>query len=328
MHERPSVTARTARTVCMLAIIFVAAQCGDDVATTQTPPPLVDARLIAFTSDSDNSMGSSVSDHRASAIFIMHADGSHKTRLTSQHFADSYPTWSPDGSSITFETDRPPSGIWIMNADGSNPRPLLSYPAVNLPSELHWSPNGHLIAFMAFVEGVSVIMIADADGSHMHRLTSSTRSELWPSWSPDGSRIAYMGRSDSVGYSIFVVKPDGTDQQQLSYGADFQPEWSPDGTRIAFTNLQDSYHPQIFVMRADGSQRHALTVGGAYSDPSWSPDSRRLMYDGYDADSTSANALRIFRINADGTDARALTSDGSDYYSFSESWSPAWKPAP
>jgi len=137
-----------------------------------------------------------------------------------------------------------------------------------------------------------------------------------------------MGHSDSVGYSIFVVKRDGTEQQQISYGLDLQPEWSPDGTRIAFTNVQDSYHPQIFVMNADGTHRHAVTTSGANSDPSWSPDSRELMYDGYSSDSPTANPSRIFRINADGSDARALTSDGSDFYAFSESWLPAWKPTP
>ena len=309
----------TARTYYGFVLAIAAAACGDS--STSTKSPLVDTRVIAYVSDSDN-VGSS-------SIFTMHADGTHKSRLTSGNFHDESPRWSPDGASITFQSSRQPGGIWIMNADGSDQRPFLVYPEFSSPSELHWSPDGRSIAFIADVDGVLVIMVADADGSHAHRLTTNPKGEIWPSWSPDGTRMAFMAISDSLVYSIFIAKTDGSEQRQLTYGLDAQPEWSPDGTRIAFTNLEDGDHPQIFVMQADGSHRRALTVGDANAEPAWSPDGRQLAYDVVETDSTQPRPLRIFRINADGSDARAITMDrAGELSSYSSSWQPAWKPTP
>jgi Tol biopolymer transport system component len=320
MQMHRSATRVTVRSCCVLALGIAAGACGDG--STSTRSPLVDTRLIAFVSDSDNFAGSS-------SIFTMHADGTHKSRLTTKNFLDDHPTWSPDGSSITFESNRQPGGVWIMNADGSNQRPLVVYPGFSGASELHWSPDGRSIAFVAFVDEVLVIMVADADGSHARRLTTNPKGELWPSWSPDGTQIAFMAISDSLVYSIFIVRADGSAQRQLTYGLDEQPEWSPDGTRIAFTNLNDNNTSQIFVVQADGSHRRALTIGDVNADPAWSPDGRQLAYDVFEIDSIPQRPLRIFRVNADGSDARAITLDRTtELPSFSSSWSPDWKPTP
>lgn len=331
MHLHPLPMTRPSRTFCVIAIGLAAAACSDSRTPMQPQPPVVDARLIVFTSDSDNAPLNGSGGAGGSSIFAMHADGTHKSRLTSPHFLDANPTWSPDGSSITFESSRPPAGIWIMNADGSNQRPLLTDADFESPTELRWSPDGHSIAFNAYADNVSsvrVIMIANADGSHAHRLTTNVTGEHWPSWSPDGTRIAYMAISGPIGYSIFVANADGSGKQQLTFGADGEPAWSPDGTHIAFVNFEDSDHPQIFVMRGDGSDRRALSTGGINADPAWSPDSRQLAYDRNASDSTSNSPLEIFRMNADGSDARAITSFGSAPGAFSGSWAPAWKPTP
>jgi Tol biopolymer transport system component len=322
-------TGGAARVVCVLAMGIFAAACGDS--STSAKPPLADERLIALTSDSDNAPLNGSDGGGGTSIFTMHADGSHKARLTSAHFLDAAPAWSPDGSSITFESSRTPAGIWIMNADGSNQRALLTDAAFQSPSELRWSPDGHSIAFNAYVDNVSsvrVIMIANADGSHAHRLTTNVTGEHWASWSPDGNRIAFMAISGPIGYSIFIVNSDGSAQQQLTSDADGEPAWSPDGTHIAFVNFDDSDHPQIFVMGEDGSDRRALSTGGINADPAWSPDSRQLAYDRNTNESDSNSPLEIFRMNADGSDARAITSFGSVAGAFSEAWSPAWKPVP
>ena len=67
--------------------------------------------LIAFTSFRDGGNGE---------IYVMNADGSDQTRLTTSPGTDTQPTWSPDGQQIAFRTDR--DGDWeiyVMNADGS-----------------------------------------------------------------------------------------------------------------------------------------------------------------------------------------------------------------
>lgn len=323
MHRRSLARVGIARSACVLAFALAAAGCSDS--STSGTPPLDDARIIALVSDSANPDGSS--------IFIMHADGSHRTRLTTPHFQDINPAWSPDGSSITFESSRPPSGIWIMNADGSNQRPFLTDAAFASPNYLHWSPDGNFVAFDAYADSVGnrrVIMIADSDGSHAHRLTSSLSDERWPSWSPDGTRIAFMTLG-LPGFSISIVNLDGTAQRQLANDFDSEPEWSPDGTHIAFVSLSASRTTQIFVMREDGSDRVALTTGASDFDPAWSPDGQQLAYDRSTDDSTSHSSNgpeEIIRINSDGQAARQITSSGSTPTTVSKAWSPAWKPTP
>ena len=158
------------------------------------PPPFVDERLIAFASDSGFCCG-------YSNIFVSHADGTHSAQLTFGYFQDAYPAWSPDGSIIAFATNRPPAGIWTVNVDGGNLRPFLTTPDFLEASQPAWSPNGLSIAFSAEVKDslgvfIGVIMIADADGSHAHRLITNAGNVEWPSWSPDGTSIAFDATAD------------------------------------------------------------------------------------------------------------------------------------
>jgi Tol biopolymer transport system component len=75
----------------------------------------------------------------------------------------------------------------------------------------------------------------NADGSGQTALTNSSADETWPSWSPDGTKIAFEGVIDDG--NIYIMNAvDGSDQTRLtdSPGNDSNPSWSPDGTKIAF----------------------------------------------------------------------------------------------
>lgn len=316
----------------MLAVALAIAACSDSSTGSRTQP-LVDDRLIAFVSDSSSCCG-------YSNLFVMHADGSQTARVTSGEFHDDCPAWSPDGSTIAFRTDRSPAGIWLVNADGSDLRPLLTDgPEFVGPTHPTWSPNGHSIAFDAAANDSAtdfpgVIVIANADGTHAHRVTTFTEGLVWPSWSPDGSRIAFDADSNGMGPFLFSVKTDGTMLRQLTTSdLAIQPKWSPDGRQIAYTGVDyddpASLH-RIWVMQNDGSNPRVLTTGGTHRAPAWSPDGRQLAYEGFGRDSTGVpnTAIRIFRMNADGSDLRPMTSDGTQLQPFFRNWAPAWKPTP
>jgi len=330
MRLRPLRTARSSRASCTLAVALAIVACSDSSTGTRPLLPLVDDRLVAFVSDS----GNSCCGH--SSIFIMHADGSHTTRVTSEDHHDDSPAWSPDGSAIAFYSDRSPAGIWAANADGSNLRSLVSAP-FNDPGEPAWSPNGHSLAFSTFFTDslnnlVDIIEIADADGSNAHQLTTVARDVASPSWSPDGARIVFV--AGKVNPQLFVIKTDGTAEHQITDGIDFQPQWSPDGSHIAFTTLDTNNYgilAHITVSREDGSNRRALTSGGVDRKPAWSSDGRQIAYEGFERDSTTGTTLtphRIFRMNADGSDNRLMSSDSAPSLPSFNSWAPAWKPAP
>lgn len=329
MHHR---LLRTIHGSCVLfasAVVVASAACSDTATGTRTQP-LVDDRLVAFVSDSDNfGVGQS-------SIFIMHADGTHTTRVTSPGYHDDTPAWSPDGSAIAFYSDRPPLGIWAIDADGSNLRSLVSAP-FNYPGEPAWSPNGRSLAFSTYFADsldnfVDVIEIADANGSNAHQLPTAVADVASPSWSPDGTRIVFAaGISDP---RLFLIKADGTQEHQITDGIDYEPQWSPDGSHIAFTSLDfDNDNPlaKITVTRDDGSNRHTLTTGGVHRKPTWSPDGRQIAYEGFERDSTggpSLTPLRIYRMNANGSDQRPMTPDSAMSQQLFRSWSPAWKPTP
>jgi Tol biopolymer transport system component len=304
------------------AVAFAIVACSD---STGTGSSLADDRLIAFVSDSSPYC----CGH--GGIFVMHADGTHMTRVTSGDHHDETPAWSPDGSTIVFKSDRSPGGIWAVNADGTNLRSLITATDFNDPSEPAWSPNGQSIAFSAWVTDsldnfIDIIEIANADGSHPHRLITNTINMDAPSWSPDGSRILFTAGIGTP--HIYVAMTDGTQEQQLSHEIDFEPEWSPDGRRIVTATLDTNNIGslgKITVMGADGSNRRTFTTNGTSRQPSWSPDGRQIAYEGFEKDSTTGHVLtprQIYRMNPDGSDRRAITPIAYN------SWAPAWKPAP
>lgn len=187
------------------------------------------------------------------------------------------------------------------------------------------------ILFAGSQEGADDIWVMQPDGSGLRNLTRTSEvSENQPSWSPEGSRIAFVNCLECTSTDIFVMNADGTEAFNVTQDEayDGAPAWAPDGSMIAYhsdagptsaapADVVPPGHEDIFLINPDGSGRLRLTdTPERELSPSWSPDGAMLAFVGLQGTETSS----VFVMNADGSDRVRLT-DPSMWVHESVSWS-------
>jgi TolB protein len=175
------------------------------------------------------------------------------------------------------------------------------------------------IAFSAGPHGHEDIYVVNADGTGLRRLTTDPAADFDPTWSPDGTRIAYRHETNGDGTAeIYVVNDDGSHRRNLTRrpGQDHAPAWSPDGKKIAFASVRRGLFPAIWVMNADGSHQKRLSkVDGEY--PAWSPDGMKIAFE---RDTLGRSGWDIWVMNADGSGEKPLLHSAADEKG--AAWSP------
>lgn len=224
----------------------------------------------------------------------------------------------PCDAKIVFQSQRESTGIgaqvFVMNPDGSGQTNVSGGKMVaTFNGDAVWSHTGRIAYGCDFD-----ICVVNPDGTGWQQLTHTAQGfESAPTWSPDGTQIAYqVSNNTGTVINIWVINADGSNPQQLtSSGADFTPQWSPDGLRIAFVSLRDGDY-EIYVMNAAGNGVSNLTQNpaedGLLDAPQWSPDSSKLLF----VSDRNANLnYDVYVMNSTGGSATALSNQaGADQH--------------
>ena len=170
------------------------------------------------------------------------------------------------------------------------------------------SPAGDRIIFTNHGNGLWVMK---PDGENPRPLTF--RDDIDPTWSPDGSRIAFASSRNGQ-RQLYVMDADGSKIRQVTDLNDMggRSTWSPDGTQLAFYRGPAGDH-NIYIINIDGTGLVQLTNGGDNLGPSWSPDGNWIAFTSFHDGNNE-----IYIIRPDGTGLTRLTNTNiSD-------WQPRW----
>ncbi len=317
-------------------------------------------------------------------IFQVNPDGSGETLLTNNGFRDGSPAFSPDGSKIAFESQRDnvlgqPANteIYVGDNDGDLTGPDVKRLTFNTGKLTNgtltgiaatdfsptWSPDGTQIAFhsgrevtlndgsagtnpTSDVEIYKMSATVPESVTPATRLTNKRGQDAIPSWSPDGTKIAFQGfpagnpATLNNNLEIFTINPDGTGLTNVSNspgtpnnpdtqenenlnGLDRDVIWSPDSQQLAFNSARASavlgnQNNDVWRMNRDGSNPVRLTPNVDTPSPAaaqdydaplvWSPDGKEILFASSRTSQLDKTDFFAYRMSAASGDAAGVQS--------------------
>jgi Tol biopolymer transport system component len=307
---------------------FGASAWGQKAKPPQPPSPPADP-AIAFCAERT---------WASSDLMVMNADGTNQKVLLAgtkkpNTISNHDPSWSPDGTRLAFYSDVQGPGIYIINKDGSGLCKVIamneggSYGAGNP----QWSPNGAYILYSdtdgpGLNEDLYLTEAACGSGMRINLTNSPDTAEFYPTWSPNGTRLAACVAWDPTDVVVFdLATGDGgvlsainpinlTATGPLANAFFVEIDWAKSSERIAVRADSDIWivYPDAPGV-ADNLTRTPLIED---RDPSWSPLDAQIVF---------VCADSLYTINPDGTGATRIASPPS---SGKPLRGPAWRRNP
>jgi hypothetical protein len=182
--------------------------------------------------------------------------------------SDDWPRWSRTGRRVLFEHQGAFDALLERElASGRVTQIGPRFPTGNGLYELQpdWASSGDIVVTRQSgspPDETSDLVVMNAAGKHLRTLTTG-HFDTAPSWSPDGTKLAFVRRTDFRDEcpTVYTIRADGQQLQQITNGCHFHVAWSPDGSRIVVA-ATDVMHPgsaeRIEVMRTGGGSARQI----------------------------------------------------------------------
>jgi len=236
--------------------------------------------------------------------------------------------WSPNGRWLAFGEDAVDIG---SNYNGLRLYNLATGRDIHLSrqhiTQMSWSRDGSKLAYVAVVPNAPNVLnpptgiyVRDLTAAAPAKLlqTGTTGQDAFPTWSPDGRRIAFATKFADGRWSVSTIAIDGSNRRTIARGG--SPAWSPDGRLIAYRG----HCGRIRLMTPDGkrvqpAQARRAVCGeiGVEGAPVWSPDGRQI-----------AMATRSGTYVMDRTGGHVHLVTGETGEGIWRTGLPAWRPLP
>jgi Tol biopolymer transport system component len=219
-------------------------------------------------------------------------------------------------------------GIYVLNLASEKVELIYSTDNEIYTSALRLNSQGEKLVFAqktGETDESTEIFSIDVDGQKLERVTDNSYWDLYPAWSPDGTRIAFLSKRDSD-LDLYMMNADGSGQHLFydsgSHDADI--DWADD--TIVFTSGF-----KIWSIKDDGTGLKQITNpanAGQWSqanlpvgdyDPRLRPDGQKIVFERLEDPSTMHGGYNIFTVNSDGTQETRLTN--TNYSQGIASWS-------
>lgn len=247
-------------------------------------------------------------------LYICDSDGSGMRQITADRSITLAPNWSPDGARIactSFRRGYP--DLYVIDLRSNNRVCVANHPGINMAGG--FSPSGQDLLMVLSKDGNPEVYVKNLGSGRLTRLTQTPRAgEASPTWSPDGSQVAYV--SDLAGPGspqIYVTSLSGASRRVTSRGREnVSPDWGPNGW-IAYASRRGGLY-SICMINPQTQEDREITAGDAsYEDPCWASDGRHIV-----CTRQEGRTKRLYMLDTMGDPPLCLTPDGGGWSS------PAW----